>query len=139
MYNGMSITYMMLQVHINNEARNSSRTSRFRHALTGTTTLSTVCSARGTEGRNNQIMAILATYTPAAHRYISVKPYFNASMNDSGGPSTQARESMARIIELNITTSLDERSACSRARANSCGMAALAIAASKTPTVISTR
>src|SRR5471032_1183871 len=139
MYNGMSITYMMLQVHINNEARNSSRTSRFRHALTGTTTLSTVCSARGTDGRNTQIITMLATYTPAAQRYISVKPYFSASINESGGPSTQASDSMARIIELNITTSLDERSACSRARANIWGIAALAMAASRTPTVISTR
>ncbi|VAU68822.1 Uncharacterised protein [Klebsiella pneumoniae] len=52
---------------------------------------------------------------------------------------THASESCARITELNITTSLAELSAYSRARAKSCGMAVFAREASSTPQVMSVR
>ena len=63
----------------------------------------------------------------------------SASIKASGGPITHARDSWARMTELNITTSRAELSAYSRARAKSCGMAALAMDASITPQVISVR
>ncbi|MNP42866.1 hypothetical protein D3C76_1366560 [compost metagenome] len=76
-YSGISMMYMVLQVHISIEATNSRRTSGSRQALIGaiggeSTLISTL--ARGTEGNISHTSSTLTTKIPAAIINITVKP-----------------------------------------------------------------
>ncbi|MNE55317.1 hypothetical protein D3C80_1501440 [compost metagenome] len=80
-YSGISMIYMVLQVHISIDAINKRRTSRLRQALTGAIGTEAVafssvllCSARGTEGRVNHTSKAQIAKVAAAIMNIQVNP-----------------------------------------------------------------
>ncbi|MNP52475.1 hypothetical protein D3C76_1468700 [compost metagenome] len=82
-YSGMSMMYMVLQVHISTEAINNRLTSGFRQALTGaigaegaaiSVSAGSTGATRGTEGSVNHTSNAQIAKVAAAITNITVKP-----------------------------------------------------------------